>query len=68
MDFNRQFIKEGMKIRFRNVSGPNPYLEWLKWLSYVPEFEKTKLEEIKSKQVEDLEISELEFLLKYKEN
>ena len=68
VDLYRNLIKRGAKIRPSMRIGVNPHPEWLKWLSYIPEFEKNKLEELKSKKVEDLEIEELEFLLKYKEN
>lgn len=44
----------------------NSYMEWLKWLSYVPEFQRTRIEELNSKMVGDLSFNELEEVYEYR--
>lgn len=47
----------------RNV---DPYMEWTKWLSYVPEFQKERIQELNSKRMEEMTLEEVEELEKYK--
>ena len=47
----------------RNV---DPYMEWTKWLSYVPEFQKERIQELDSKRMEEMTLEEVEELEKYK--
>ena len=52
------------KAIYGNTLGTiNPYLEWLKWLSYTPEFEKNRMEELKNKPINMLSVSELDELI-----
>ena len=48
-----------------NVS---PYLEWKKWLSYVPEFERKRIEYFDSKKISELSYYELEEASRYRKN
>lgn len=48
-----------------NVS---PYLEWKKWLSYVPEFERKRIEYFDSKKISELSYDELEEASRYRKN
>ena len=48
-----------------NVS---PYLEWKKWLSYVPEFERRRIEYFDSKKISELSYDELEEASRYRKN
>lgn len=50
---------------FGNVS---PDIEWIKWLSYKPEFEKKKIEYFDTKKVSELSYEELEEASKYSRN
>lgn len=45
-----------------------PHIEWLKWLSYEPEFEKKRIEYLNSQNESELTIEELEELAKYNKN
>mgnify|MGYP004450716413 FL=1 len=48
-----------------NVS---PYLEWKKWLSYVPEFERKRIEYFDSKKISELSYYELEEASRHRKN
>ena len=57
----------GVKVIHGNVIGNvNPYIEWIKWLSYVPEFQRKRINELNNKTVEDLTIEELDEIRAYK--
>ena len=67
-DSHRQMalMMAGTKVKaiYGNTLGTiNPYLEWLKWLSYTPEFEKNRMEELRNKPTNMLSVSELEELI-----
>lgn len=74
-DFNkimaREISKMGGKAKiihgnvFGNVS---PDIEWIKWLSYEPEFEKKRIEYFDTKKVSELSYEELEEASKYSRN
>lgn len=40
--------------------------EWVKWLSYMPEFRKNRIEEINKKRVDDLSVEDLNEIIEYK--
>lgn len=65
---SKNLINMGCNVKFVNRNGANPYIEWVKWLLYVPEFEKEKLKKIKNKKADELDIDELKMLLEEKEN
>ncbi len=48
------------------VGNANPYIEWIKWLSYIPKFQEVKLQEVSSKKVEELTGEEIDELNTYK--
>ena len=45
--------------------GINYYIEWLKWLDYIPEFENKRRQELESKKIDELSLEELNELKKY---
>ena len=70
-DFNKIMTKEMIKMGInckiipRNTIGNvSPIIEWIKWLSYEPEFEKKRIEYLDSKKSE-LSYEEIKFLLDY---
>ena len=48
------------------VGNANPYIEWIKWLSYIPKFQEVRLQEVSSKKVEELTGEEIDELNTYK--
>ena len=48
------------------VGNANPYIEWIKWLSYIPKFQEVRLQELSSKKVEELTGEEIDELNTYK--
>lgn len=48
--------------------GVSPDIEWLKWLSYEPEFEKQRIRYLNSKKSSELSYEELEEKIKYNKN
>lgn len=46
-------------------SSINSYMEWLKWISYVPSSQESKIKDIKEKEINALSINGLEELRKY---
>lgn len=71
MSFNRMMANvlasSGTKLIHGEVMGNiNPYEEWIKWLSYIPEFQKTRIQELNSKTGEELTSKELEEIKFYK--
>ena len=73
MDFNKIVVKEiakkGGKIIHGNVVGNiSPDIEWTKWLSYEPEFEKKRIEYLNSKKVSELSYKELQEASIYSRN
>ena len=74
-DFNRIMAREiakmggKAKIIHGNVIGNvSPDIEWIKWLSYEPEFEKKRIEYFDTKKVSELSYEELEEASKYSRN
>lgn len=73
MSFNRivgrEMSKKGCKIIHGNFIGNiSPDIEWTKWLSYEPEFEKKRNEYLGSKIVSELSYEELEEAGRYRRN
>lgn len=71
MNFNKEMAYimagSGVKIIHGEVMGNiNPYIEWIKWLSYIPEFQKERLEKLNSKTGEELTLEELDEIKIYK--
>lgn len=71
MSFNRVMAKmmagSDVKIIHGEVIGNiDPYIEWIKWLSYVPEFQKARIQELDSKIIEEMSLEELDELRIYK--
>ena len=74
-NFNRIMAKEmarmggKVKIIHGNVIGNiSPDIEWIKWLSYEPEFEKKRIEYFDSKKISELSYEELEEASRYSRN
>ncbi len=74
-DFNRMMAKEMIKMGCKpkiihgNVIGNvSPDIEWTKWLSYEPEFEKKRIEYFDTKKVSELSYEELEEASRYSRN
>ena len=67
----KEMSKSGGKVKvihgnvFGNVS---PDIEWSKWLSYEPEFEKKRIEYFDSKKISELSYEELEEVNRYRRN
>ena len=55
-----KFIHGAIK---RNI---DPIAEWIKWLSYVPESQKSKIQQLESKTVREISLEELEEIYQYK--
>ncbi len=73
MSFDRTLAmimaKNGCKVIPGNIPGNiSPDIEWIKWLTYEPEFEKKRIEYLNSKKIADLTYEELEEALIYKRN
>ena len=73
MSFDRTLAmimaKSGGKAIPGNItSNITPDIEWLKWLSYEPDFEKKRMEYLNSKTIAELSYEELEEAMNYKEN
>ena len=71
MSFNRTMANimagSGVKIIHGEIIGNvNPYIEWIKWLSYVPKFQQSRIIELNSKKIEDMSIEELDEVRNYK--
>ncbi len=71
MNLNREMANmlagSDIKIIHGEVIGNvDPYIEWIKWLSYVPEFQKARIQELNSKIVEELTLEELDEIRAYK--
>ncbi len=74
-DFNRSMAEEmiRMGVRPKIIHGDvfgniSPDIEWIKWLSYEPEFEKKRIEYLDSKKVSELSYEELEEAIGYRKN
>lgn len=74
MSFDRVMAREMFKMGYRDkiIPGGNgsvsPDVEWLKWLSYEPEFEKQRIKYFDSKKVSELSYEELEEATGYSKN
>lgn len=73
MNFNRviarEMAKTGGKIIHNNGMGNiSSDVEWIKWLSYEPEFEKKRIEYLDSKKVSELSYEELKEASIYSRN
>ena len=65
----KEMAKDGVKVIPGNIFGNiMPDLEWLKWLSYEPKFEKERIAYLNSKKVTDLSYEELKEISTYKRN
>ena len=74
-NFNRIMAKEMAKIGGKTKIVPgkgmgfiSPDIEWIKWLSYEPEFESKRIEYLNSKKISELSYEELEEALSYSRN
>lgn len=74
MEFDRIMARELFRMdnRVKTVSGDignvSPDVEWIKWLSYEPEFEKQRISYLESKKKSELSYDELEEVAKYRRN
>lgn len=73
MNFDREMTKimasNGAKIiHGENIGNVDPYIEWIKWLSYIPEFEKKRIEYFDTKKISELTYEELEEACRYSRN
>lgn len=71
LSFNRVMANaiygDGVRIIPGEVVGNvNPYIEWIKWLSYVPEFQKERIDELSSKTIDEVTLEDLDELRAYK--
>ena len=71
MSFNRimanMMASNGVKIICGEIIGNiEPYIEWIKWLSYLPEFQRVRIQELNSKIVEELTLEDLDEIRAYK--
>ena len=72
MGFNRELISalygldSNLKV-YSIIDGVYLEDEWIKWLSYVPDFKKKRIDMLNSKLVSDISLEELEEIRKYKE-
>ena len=69
-DFNREMAMlmagtESMAIHGATIGNVSPYIEWIKWLSYTPDFQKKKIKELNNKVAGDLSLKELYELCEY---
>ena len=69
MNFNREMANimagSGVKaIHGECVGNVDPYIEWIKWLSYIPKFQKERMQYLNSKAVEELTLEEIDELFK----
>ena len=66
MDFKKIMAREiskttdGKVIYGNKIGNIYPSIEWFKWLSYIPEFEKERIEYLDSKKISELSYEELE--------
>ena len=74
-DFNRIMAKEMIKmgvnckiIPGNTIGNVSPIIEWIKWLSYEPEFEKKRIEYLDSKKRSELSYEEIEEATNYNRN
>lgn len=73
MSFDREMVKmmagNGTKIiHGGNIGNVDPYIEWIKWLSYIPEYENKRIEYFDSKKISELTYEELEEASRYSRN
>lgn len=66
-DFNRQMAKMMSGTKTKVICGEvmgniDPLTEWIKWLSYTPDFQKKRINELQNKKVIELSLSELDEL------
>lgn len=71
MSFNRMMAKMmsggNVKVIHGEVVGNvNPYIEWIKWLSYIPEFQQLRMQELNCKSIDNASLEELDEIRKYK--
>ena len=71
MSFNREMANimagSGAKVIHGEIMGNvDPYIEWIKWLSYVPTFQQLRIKELNSKKIEDVSLEELDEIRNYK--
>ena len=71
MSFNRIMANMMAGSNAKIISGEiirdvDPYIEWIKWLSYVLEFQKARIQELNSKTVAELTLDELDEIRAYK--
>ena len=59
---------KGVRVVSGDFWNVNPYIEWTKWLSYVPDFLKEKIEIISNKQASEITEAEYNLLNKFKED
>lgn len=55
-------------LKWNVIGNVSPDIEWIKWLSYEPEFEKKRIEYFDSKKVSELSYEELEEASRYSRN
>ena len=74
-DFNRIMAKEMIKmgvnckiIPGNTIGNVSPIIEWIKQLSYKPEFEKKRIEYLDSKKRSELSYEEVEEATNYNRN
>ena len=71
MNFNKEManIMAGSRVKAIHgecVGNVDPYIEWIKWLSYIPKFQKERMQYLNSKAVEELTLEEIDELRTYR--
>ena len=63
----REMAGSGNMTLVGDVTGNvNPYIEWIKWLEYEPEFLKLRIQKLTSKEIENLSLDEIQEIKNYK--
>lgn len=53
-------------IHEKFIGSTDSYSEWLKWLAYIPDFQKSRMQELESKTVKELTLEEIDEVRAYR--
>lgn len=57
---------KGIGVEIVRMDGMEPYLECKKWLNYIPDFQKKRMDYLNNKKVSELSLDEIEEIRNYK--